>query len=176
MGFALFAFFFFLRSCSLQDAIADGGTPFFVGATAGTTVLGAYDPFNEIAAICDKHKLWFHIDACWGGSALLSKKWRHCLDGADKANSIAWNPHKMLGTALQSSIFLVRDTEAEGNLLKKVNGAQLWASFPLFSFGRQSRIFLTSSHISLALVRISLASCIISLISSFWHRLFFSYL
>jgi len=103
---------------AIQKSKADGGVPFFVGATAGTTVLGAYDPFNEIAEVCEKHDIWFHIDACWGGSALLSRKWRHLLDGADRAQSIAWNPHKMLGTALQSSLFLVRDAAA----LKKCNG------------------------------------------------------
>ena len=36
--------------------------PFFVGATAGTTVLGAFDPFTEIAAICKRHGIWFHVD------------------------------------------------------------------------------------------------------------------
>jgi len=34
----------------------------FVTATAGTTVLGAFDPFNEIADICGKHGLWMHVD------------------------------------------------------------------------------------------------------------------
>ena len=39
-----------------------GSEPFYVSATAGSTVLGAYDPFNEIADICQKEKLWMHVD------------------------------------------------------------------------------------------------------------------
>lgn len=39
-----------------------GQIPFFVSATSGTTVLGAFDPLNEIADICQKYKLWMHVD------------------------------------------------------------------------------------------------------------------
>ncbi|KAG8235832.1 hypothetical protein J437_LFUL016093 [Ladona fulva] len=54
-----------------------GDVPFFVNATAGTTVLGAFDPLPEIADICKKYKLWMHVDAAWGGGLLLSRKYRH---------------------------------------------------------------------------------------------------
>lgn len=46
----------------IQKHKAQGHIPFFVSATAGTTVLGAFDPITEIADICDKHGLWLHID------------------------------------------------------------------------------------------------------------------
>ena len=46
----------------ILKSMADGKIPFFVNATAGTTVLGAYDPLNAIADICEKYKLWFHVD------------------------------------------------------------------------------------------------------------------
>lgn len=39
-----------------------GQIPFFVNATAGTTVIGAFDPLNEIADICQRHNCWFHVD------------------------------------------------------------------------------------------------------------------
>lgn len=53
--------------------------PFFVGATAGTTVLGAFDPFQDIAAICARHNIWLHIDGAWGAACLLSPKHRHLM-------------------------------------------------------------------------------------------------
>uniref|UniRef100_A0A673CIS3 Glutamate decarboxylase like 1 n=1 Tax=Sphaeramia orbicularis TaxID=375764 RepID=A0A673CIS3_9TELE len=86
-----------------------GAVPFMVNATAGTTVLGAFDPIEEIADICEKHNLWLHVDACWGGAALMSAKHKHLLKGVHRANSVAWNPHKMLMACLQCCAFLVRD-------------------------------------------------------------------
>jgi glutamate/tyrosine decarboxylase-like PLP-dependent enzyme len=49
----------------VQRHIAEGKTPFFVNATAGTTVKGAFDPIDEIANICKKHDLWLHVDVCF---------------------------------------------------------------------------------------------------------------
>ncbi|XP_055372093.1 cysteine sulfinic acid decarboxylase [Condylostylus longicornis] len=86
----------------------EGGIPLLVVATAGTTVFGAYDPIEEISEICIKNNMWFHVDAAWGGGALLSQKYRHLLKGVEKADSVTWNPHKMLSSAQQCSTFLTR--------------------------------------------------------------------
>lgn len=64
-------------------AIDNGATPFLVTATAGTTVYGAFDPLVPISAICKKYNLWMHVDAAWGGGALMSKKHRHLLNGIE---------------------------------------------------------------------------------------------
>ncbi|RXG54620.1 Glutamate decarboxylase [Armadillidium vulgare] len=87
----------------IQEQKDKGKIPFFVCATAGTTVMGAFDPINEIADICEKHKLWFHIDAAWGGGVLLSRNTRHKMAGVERSNSITWNPHKLMGVLLQCS-------------------------------------------------------------------------
>jgi hypothetical protein len=50
----------------------------------GTTVLGAFDPIPEIADLCSKYRLWLHVDAAWGGGALMSKKHRHLLEGIER--------------------------------------------------------------------------------------------
>jgi glutamate decarboxylase len=92
-----------------ERAKNEGKSPFYVNATAGTTVLGSFDPFAEIGAICRKHKLWFHIDGSWGGSFIFSQSLRAKLSGADQADSIAINPHKMLGVPVTCSFLLGAD-------------------------------------------------------------------
>ncbi|KAF1935282.1 glutamate decarboxylase-like protein 1 [Clathrospora elynae] len=87
-----------------------GEVPFFLNATAGTTVHGSFDPFPALAAICKKQNMWFHIDASWGGSVVFSPQ--HAADrlhGAEHADSIALNPHKMLGVPMTCSFLLGRD-------------------------------------------------------------------
>jgi glutamate/tyrosine decarboxylase-like PLP-dependent enzyme len=93
----------------VQKAQSEGRTPFYVNATAGTTVMGSFDPFSEIAAICQKYNMWFHIDGSWGGSFIFSQRQKHKLAGAEKANSIAINPHKMLGVPVTCSYLLASD-------------------------------------------------------------------
>ena len=48
------------------------------------------------------------MDACWGGSAILSANLKHLMVGMDQVDSLAWNPHKMIGAPLQSNIFVTR--------------------------------------------------------------------
>uniref|UniRef100_A0A914UT29 Glutamate decarboxylase n=1 Tax=Plectus sambesii TaxID=2011161 RepID=A0A914UT29_9BILA len=86
----------------------DGLHPFFVCATAGTTVYGAWDPIPQIADICEKHNIWLHVDAAWGGGLLLSPEHRYRLNGIERANSVTWNPHKLMGALLQCSATLIR--------------------------------------------------------------------
>ncbi|XP_049739204.1 cysteine sulfinic acid decarboxylase isoform X2 [Elephas maximus indicus] len=107
------------RQISLAEA--EGAVPFLVSATSGTTVLGAFDPLEAIADVCQRHGLWLHVDAAWGGSVLLSQTHRHLLDGIQRANSVAWNPHKLLTAGLQCSALLLQDTS---NLLKSCHGSQ----------------------------------------------------
>lgn len=105
----------------IKEAKSKGAVPFLVNATAGTTVLGAFDPIQDIADICDRHNLWLHVDACWGGGALMSKTHKHLMRGIHRANSVAWNPHKMLMARLQCCAFLVRD---KTGLLQRCHSAQ----------------------------------------------------
>ncbi|XP_039593100.1 acidic amino acid decarboxylase GADL1-like [Polypterus senegalus] len=105
----------------VQRAKKEGAVPFLVCATAGTTVFGAFDPLQEIADVCKKHHLWLHVDASWGGSALMSRKHRHLLSGIHRADSVAWNPHKMLMAGLQCCAFLMKDRTG---LLQMCHSAQ----------------------------------------------------
>uniref|UniRef100_A0A1A8DG64 Glutamate decarboxylase-like 1 n=1 Tax=Nothobranchius kadleci TaxID=1051664 RepID=A0A1A8DG64_NOTKA len=105
----------------IQTAKSKGEVPFMVNATAGTTVLGAFDPLDAIADVCEKHDLWLHVDACWGGGALMSQKHRQLLKGIQRVDSVSWNPHKMLMASLQCSAFLVRD---KTSLLQRCHSAR----------------------------------------------------
>lgn len=64
--------------------------PLMVNATLGTTVQGAIDPISDIQKICEKHKVWLHVDACVGGSKVFIEE----IEGIDKIDSIACDPHK----------------------------------------------------------------------------------
>lgn len=97
---------------ALENAIleskAKGETPFFVGATCGTTMLGAYDPLETMAAICKKHQVWLHADGSFGGSLILSKKYNTLMKGIELTDSFAWNPHKLMNIPLICSALLVK--------------------------------------------------------------------
>jgi glutamate/tyrosine decarboxylase-like PLP-dependent enzyme len=93
---------------AIRTSREGGAQPFFVGATAGTTVLGAIDPLPEIAGICHEHGLWMHVDGAWGGPILLSETHRHLLEGAERADSFAWDAHKLMGATLTCSAILTR--------------------------------------------------------------------
>ena len=94
---------------AIEKAKADGKTPFYVNATAGTTVLGSFDPLHAIADICQKHKLWMHVDGSWGGPVIFSAKHKHKLSGVERANTIALCPHKMMGVPLTCTFLLGQD-------------------------------------------------------------------
>ncbi|KAL2085687.1 hypothetical protein ACEWY4_019007 [Coilia grayii] len=93
----------------ILEAKQKGLVPFFVSATAGTTVYGAFDPLIAVSDICKKYNVWMHVDGAWGGSLLMSRKHRWKLNGVERANSMTWNPHKMMAVPLQCSALLVRE-------------------------------------------------------------------
>lgn len=88
--------------------IKEGNVPIMVGATLGTTVMGAFDPLPEIAKICENNQIWLHVDACWGGAALFTKSQRHLLKGLELADSVAFDAHKTMGAPLITSFFLTK--------------------------------------------------------------------
>ncbi|MGH3712017.1 MAG: pyridoxal phosphate-dependent decarboxylase family protein, partial [Micromonosporaceae bacterium] len=102
-----------MRVDALRDAIetdlAVGARPYVVVATAGTTATGAIDPLPEIADLCAEHGLWLHVDAAYGGAAVLADDLRPALAGIERAGSIAFDPHKWLYIPQSAGCLLVRD-------------------------------------------------------------------
>lgn len=85
-----------------------GYRPFCVVATAGTVTCGAVDPLREIAAVCRSERLWMHVDACYGGFAVLAPTGRPLLRGLERADSIALDPHKWLYAPHDAGCILYR--------------------------------------------------------------------
>jgi len=86
--------------------------PFLVIASAGTTDVGAIDPLAEIGAICRENKLWYHIDAAYGGFFILTDEGRKKLRGIELADSLVMDPHKGLFLPYGLGMILVKDKEA----------------------------------------------------------------
>jgi sulfinoalanine decarboxylase/sulfinoalanine decarboxylase/aspartate 1-decarboxylase len=93
----------------IEQDISEGGLPFMVNLTAGTTVLGSFDPIRPVSEICRKYNMWLHVDGAYCGSVLFSNKYKHLIDGIELVDSFSVNAHKMIGTPLSCSIIVVKD-------------------------------------------------------------------
>jgi L-2,4-diaminobutyrate decarboxylase len=80
-----------------------------VVATAGSTPTGSIDRLAEIARVCSEAGLWLHVDAAHGGSLLLSGALKGRVGGIEMADSIAWDPHKMMFLPISAGVVLVRE-------------------------------------------------------------------
>ena len=89
--------------------LKNGFIPFYLNATAGTTVLCAFDNVAELSPICKKNNIWLHLDGAFGGSVIFSDKYRYLVDGIDQTDSFCFNAHKTLGAPLSTSVLVVRD-------------------------------------------------------------------
>lgn len=100
---------------ALNEAVAAttarGDVPLAVIATSGTTVTSAFDDLKAVADICDAHRVWLHVDGCYGGSALFSTDHAHFLAGIERSDSFVWNLHKMMGMTQQCTALLVKRPE-----------------------------------------------------------------
>ncbi len=133
---------------------------FAVIATGGTTNAGIIDDLDGIGEICQKQKLWFHVDAAYGGGALAADSVRHLFKGIEQADSITIDPHKWLFSPYDCGAVIYRnpqlakeahsqegsyldifnDEDAEGfnpsdyqiQLTRRVRGLPLWFSLAMY--------------------------------------------
>jgi aromatic-L-amino-acid/L-tryptophan decarboxylase len=94
-----------------QD-LAHGVRPIAVVATAGSTNTGAIDDLAAIVGVCRRHEVWMHVDAAYGGPAVLSAEYAGPLHAIAQADSVALDPHKWLFVPVEAGLVLVRDAEA----------------------------------------------------------------
>ncbi|WP_158861588.1 pyridoxal phosphate-dependent decarboxylase family protein [Lunatibacter salilacus] len=90
----------------LERDIADGQKPLMVVATAGTTGVGAIDNLVAIGKMAKQFELWFHVDAAYGGAAVLYPELKPYLGGISEADSITFDAHKWLSVTMGTSLFI----------------------------------------------------------------------
>ncbi len=88
-----------------------GYVPFFACATVGTTSTTSIDPVPEIADICEREKVWLHVDGAYGGNAAIVPEMRWVFHGVERADSIVINPHKWMFTPIEFSAFYTRHVD-----------------------------------------------------------------
>jgi aromatic-L-amino-acid decarboxylase len=104
---------FRIRMDALQAAIvADrqaGRRPGIVVGNAGSVNTGAIDPLEELADLCAREDLWFHVDGAYGAMACVSESLRPLFAGLERADSVAADPHKWLYVPYEAGATLVRE-------------------------------------------------------------------
>jgi len=100
---------------SLNRAIAEdldnGVRPIAVIATLGTTNTGAIDDLDGVADVCARHDVWLHVDAAYGGPAVLLDEYAVVRRGLARADSAALDPHKWMFVPVEAVFVIVRDAE-----------------------------------------------------------------
>jgi putative pyridoxal-dependent aspartate 1-decarboxylase len=87
---------------------------------AGTTETGNIDPLNEIGDLSQEAGTFYHVDACWGGSALLLDEYRPVLKGIEKADSVSIDAHKLLYCPMSMGLVVFR-SERDLHALKQTS-------------------------------------------------------
>jgi aromatic-L-amino-acid/L-tryptophan decarboxylase len=95
-----------------------GFAPFMVVGTAGTTAAGAIDPLAALARFSRAEALWLHVDAAWGGAAILAPSLRGHLAGIDAADSITCDAHKWFSVPMGAGMFFCRHADAVGEAFR----------------------------------------------------------
>jgi aromatic-L-amino-acid decarboxylase len=164
---------------AIEEDIAAGHLPICVIPTIGTTSTTSVDPVAEVADICERHKIWMHVDAAYSGPAAIIDEMRPLFAGWERADSIVVNPHKWLFTPFDLSILYCRnlgvmkqafsivpeylktsDEQTVKNgmdygiqLGRRFRSLKLW--FVLRYFGREGIIARLREHIRLARLFVS---------------------
>ena len=95
----------------IADDRKAGLRPMMVVGTAGSVSTGAIDPLPQIAELCKRERLWFHVDGAYGAPAAMLTDASPALKSLSLADSVAVDPHKWLYTPIEAGCALVRDAQ-----------------------------------------------------------------
>lgn len=101
-------------SLRVEEDKAAGFAPFLIVATAGTTSAGVTDPLASLADYAARERIWLHVDAAWGGAAVLVPELKGLLDGIAYADSITFDVHKWLSVPMGAGLYLTRHPDILG--------------------------------------------------------------
>lgn len=87
----------------------DGRVPMAIVATAGSTATGLFHDLGRIADVAERAGVWLHVDGAHGASFAISDRLRPLLAGIERADSLAWDPHKMMFMPSSAGAVFVRD-------------------------------------------------------------------
>jgi len=91
---------------SALGELQNDADPCIIIGTAGTTGVGAVDDLVRLDQLAKRYRAWFHIDAAYGGGAILSKKLRYLLNGIELSDSITFDAHKWMSVPMSASLFI----------------------------------------------------------------------
>lgn len=143
---------FSMRLDLLQEAVdkysdENGRGIVCIAATAGTTLTGGLDDLVEVYRMCEEKNIWFHVDAAYGGSALLSPELRPLLKGIENADSITMDLHKWFYMSLDCSAILYKDPKTVKSLFEDTSNKVI-KELSLDSFSKSHLFFLLGPELS----------------------------
>lgn len=100
-----------LLEAQILEDLQQGLIPCCVVAAVGTTGTVAVDPLPELAAICEQHDVWLHVDAAYAGTALLLPEYQWMIEGIEQADSFVFNPHKWMFTNFDCTVYFVKEAD-----------------------------------------------------------------
>jgi glutamate/tyrosine decarboxylase-like PLP-dependent enzyme len=106
-----------LRADALLEALASGEGPTIVCTQAGNVNTGAFDPLDEIVDACRESGAWVHVDGAFGLWAAASPRYRHLVQGVERADSWATDAHKWLNVPYDCGVVFCRDPAAHGEAM-----------------------------------------------------------
>ncbi len=118
-----------MRTPAMEEALlqcqSNGIDVLGIIGSAGSTATGRIDPLNEVADFCQKHDLWFHVDAAHAGAFIFSRAAKGLIAGIERADSLILDFHKMLlSPSLLTAVLFRRSKDSYQTFAQQAN--YLW--------------------------------------------------